>query len=570
MISSPLDYPALDVETEWRNLQGGLAQLPAGLVQVKHLERASLAELHQQLTRDSYHIFHYIGHGAFDEHSQTSFLMLEDDQGRGLKIEGEKIGVHLHNHPSLRLAIINACEGARAAPHDLYTGLAQGLIRCEIPAVIGMQFEISDKAAIAFTGGFYDSVARGRPVDESLDEARRAIHAVQNGGSEWGTPVLYMRALDGCLFNIKTEAKPQPEPVPSPDPSSILVTPPKPVSTGPAVTGTLDSDSPYYIDRPSERKAIALAAEEGLTLVILAPGQCGGSSLLNRMAKVAEDGGKRSVYVNFQDLFGANGPVDAQDLYRALCSEVTNGLGLEDRISTHWERYSGTTPPRVCTAYMQSILQPSPGEQLFLALDETDLLFETPLKSDFFAMLRSWHNSRPRRPEFRRLGFVFLTSIDRGLLIDGPNQSGFNVGQIIYLEDFDKADFDKLASRYGLRLDEKESGGLIGLLAGHPVLHQIALQYLAETGATVATLLASVTSGKSPFRAHLESHYANLRRVPALYKGVETILKNGEPDETVIMQLRRAGLILREGNKVRFRCRLYEDYFREQFRMSKK
>ncbi len=206
MISSPQDYEELNVEAEWEKLHQAFTQLPPGLVQVDRLPHASLAELDQQLSRDSYHIFHYIGHGEFDERNDTSYLVLEDSEvledEEGKRVEGEKIDVHLQNHPSLRLVILNACEGARAGSHDVYTGIAQGLIRAGIPAVIGMQFEISDKAALAFSSRFYDCIARGKPVDESLDDARRAIHAAQNGGSEWGTPVLYLRAQNGDLFRL--------------------------------------------------------------------------------------------------------------------------------------------------------------------------------------------------------------------------------------------------------------------------------------------------------------------------------------------------------------------------------
>jgi hypothetical protein len=43
------------------------------------------------------------------------------------------------------------------------------------------------------------------------------------------------------------------------------------------------------------------------------------------------------------------------------------------------------------------------------------------------------------------------------------------------------------------------------------------------------------------------------------------VLRKREPAEKIILQLRRAGLVQRRGNIVSFRCRLYEDYFREQF-----
>jgi hypothetical protein len=567
MISSPNDLPSLNVEAEWQKLQQSFGQFPAGLVQVHRLAQASLAELDHQLSRDSYHIFHYIGHGLFDDPTGTSSLALEDENGGSFEIAGEKIGIHLHNHTSLRMVILNACEGARATTHDMYSGIAQGLIRCGIPAVIGMQFEISDKAAIAFSSRFYDAIARGKPVDESLDEARLAIHAAQNGGTEWGTPVLYLRAQDGNLFNIKDSPEPEKSAVSAPleekQESRIAVALPRA-----APTGTLDSNSPFYIERKAEKKAIELVTDDVLTLVILAPGQCGGSTLLHRMLSIAEKDLRKCVYLNFQDIFSSGGMDDAQDFYRTFCKEITNSLGLDDRVGSHWDRYSGTAPPRICTAYIQGLLQSQRGEKFILALDETDLLFETPLKSDFFAMLRSWHNRRARHPEFRQLGFIFLTSIDRGLLIDGSTQSGFNVGEVVYLDDFNELDIAQLSLRYGLQFSEKQTQELMAMLGGHPSLHQLALHHLAQSRVSPDVFLSQAKNAGSPFRPHLESHYANLRRQPKLYQGVEKVLKNGEPDETIIMQLRRAGLIQREGNKVQFRCKLYREYFSEQFRVS--
>jgi len=44
-------------------------------------------------------------------------------------------------------------------------------------------------------------LASSYPVDAALAEARKAI-ATQNNDIEWGTPVLYMRAVDGQLFDI--------------------------------------------------------------------------------------------------------------------------------------------------------------------------------------------------------------------------------------------------------------------------------------------------------------------------------------------------------------------------------
>jgi hypothetical protein len=208
MISSPTDFPQLDVAAEWDRLESSLRDLiERGLVSLTRLPTATLASLQRPLRLSEYHIFHFIGHGGFDEQSQDGALALQDPQGRARLVTGQDLGVMLSDHHSLRLVILNACEGARSAASDPFAGVAQTLVQQAIPAVIAMQFEITDEAAITFAHEFYGAVADGYPVDAALAESRRAIFA-QGNEVEWATPVLYMRSPNGQLFKI-TRSSPQ-------------------------------------------------------------------------------------------------------------------------------------------------------------------------------------------------------------------------------------------------------------------------------------------------------------------------------------------------------------------------
>src|SRR5581483_5540821 len=149
MTSGPLGYPALGIEKEWENLQQALSQMPQGMVEVERLERASLDALRERLSQGApCHIFHYIGHGGFDQRTGQSVLVLEDENRQASFVDGRRLGTILYSHPQLRLVILNACEGAFATPADVFSGVAQNLIRQEMPAVVAMQFEITDNAAI--------------------------------------------------------------------------------------------------------------------------------------------------------------------------------------------------------------------------------------------------------------------------------------------------------------------------------------------------------------------------------------------------------------------------------------
>ncbi len=203
MISSPTDYPSLDVERESTKLSDALAALEQrGQVVLERLADATAPALLRRLQTGQYHVLHFIGHGGFDQRAEDGFLVFEGDKERGRALTGQDLGVLLHGHRSMRLAVLNACEGARSSREDPFAGVAQSLIQQGIPAVVAMQFEITDEAAITFSQEFYAALADGRPVDGALAEARRGIFA-QGNGLEWGTPVLYMRSPDGRIFDVE-------------------------------------------------------------------------------------------------------------------------------------------------------------------------------------------------------------------------------------------------------------------------------------------------------------------------------------------------------------------------------
>ena len=68
--------------------------------------------------------------------------------------------------------------------------MSASLVECGIPAVIAMQFEVSDDMATLFAEEFYSSLVDGLPIDAALTETRRAIFFSGNR-VEWATPVLY-------------------------------------------------------------------------------------------------------------------------------------------------------------------------------------------------------------------------------------------------------------------------------------------------------------------------------------------------------------------------------------------
>lgn len=212
MISDPNDRVQLDVEREWSKLKEAVRDLESEKrLIIDRLDAATLPALQTKLQKADYHIFHYIGHGEYDEPTRDGALILEDEQQLAHKVRGKTLGTLLRDCRSLRFAVLNACEGARTSLKDPFAGVAHSLMRQGLSAVVAMQFEITDAAAITFAHSLYTAIANNYPADAALAEARKAIYT-QGNEVEWGTPVLYMRSPDGRIFDVETAAtKPKEE-----------------------------------------------------------------------------------------------------------------------------------------------------------------------------------------------------------------------------------------------------------------------------------------------------------------------------------------------------------------------
>jgi hypothetical protein len=216
VVASPSDLAPLDVAKERQQLASALQGLSErGAVHLDWLERPTWRDLQRRLRTHPYHLFHFIGHGGFDERNAEGLIVLTNDRGEADRIQAVNLGRLLGDHFSLRLAVLNACEGARGNAADLFTSAAATLVRRGTPAVLAMQYQITDQGAIEIGRAFYEAIADGLPVDMAVTEARKAVCLAIPDTLEWGIPVLYTHAPDGVLFElgvVSTEAElPQPQ-----------------------------------------------------------------------------------------------------------------------------------------------------------------------------------------------------------------------------------------------------------------------------------------------------------------------------------------------------------------------
>lgn len=340
-------------------------------------------------------------------------------------------------------------------------------------------------------------------------------------------------------------------PLPSANPRAPLEAP----------EGTMAPESPFYVSRMAD----AIIADEqqhmaGYTLTIQAPRQMGKSSMLGRVMERAQDAGKRVAFVDFQ-AFGRVELSHPDALYRQFCDLIEVSLDLEPMVDTHWA--SSRASLQKCDLFMERRILPAcKGQGLLLAIDEADSVLESPFSSDFFGLLRSWHNKRGTRPQaWRSFSLAMVISTEPGMLIDNLSQSPFNVGTNVKPEDFSFDETRQVHAVHGQPLREPELKALHDLLDGHPYLTRKALYLLSKRRYQPDELLKEADSETGPFGDHLRALMVRLHMRPNLQAAMRSAVRSGVVDGPVRHRLIAGGLIKERAGRLVARNSLYERYF---------
>jgi len=205
VVASPDGLGPLDVGEERARVEQALAGvIDRGLVELQWCDPATRRSLRVCLGDGVFHILHFVGHSDFDANGDGSFYLLDKDGGPD-PVNESVLTVLLGDQTSLRLVVLNSCKGARTTLTDPFSGIATGLVALGLPAVVAMQFSISDAAAIVFAEELFKSlIGRQYPIDAAVSEARKAVFT-EVSEIEWATPVLFLRSFDGRLFDFAAE-----------------------------------------------------------------------------------------------------------------------------------------------------------------------------------------------------------------------------------------------------------------------------------------------------------------------------------------------------------------------------
>jgi hypothetical protein len=235
VVSSPAGLAPLDVAAERADVETATATMrESGRLQLDWLDAATPAQLRRALGAGVVHVLHFVGHS--DLTAGGGVIYLTDDDGGAVAVDEVLLAnIVADASPSLGLVVLNSCKSGRSTPEDPQAGVAATLMSLGLPAVVGMQRAISDRAAITFAGELYAGlIDRREPIDVSVSEARKAIYA-DGSSDEWATPVLFVRDPAVPLFSFAAADDP---PQPTTTAPVITVTGSGPVAIGGNVTIT--------------------------------------------------------------------------------------------------------------------------------------------------------------------------------------------------------------------------------------------------------------------------------------------------------------------------------------------
>ncbi len=180
LAADPADATRLRLGEEVREIQEKI-QLAKLRDQFKLNFRLSArpADVSQALLDLAPQVVHFSGHGTRDA------LVFEDIQGNAHLVSASALGALFeHFSDQVRCVILNAC----------YSEAQAQAIAAHVDYVVGTTQAIGDKAAIAFSVGFYQALGAGRSIEDAYKLG--CVQIRLQGIAEHSTPILIKRRDD--------------------------------------------------------------------------------------------------------------------------------------------------------------------------------------------------------------------------------------------------------------------------------------------------------------------------------------------------------------------------------------
>lgn len=328
--------------------------------------------------------------------------------------------------------------------------------------------------------------------------------------------------------------------------------------------GALPLHSTLYISRSSDDEFCHAIARHDSIVLVKGARQMGKTSLLARGLEAARMVGAQILLIDFQH-FGPAAFGTAAKLLLAMAELISYQIELRSPPHENWNDL--LSPSSNFERFLKRGVLAQDESYFVLALDEVDRVFDHDYASEIFGLFRSWHNLRALDPNgpWCRLTIAIAYATEAHLFITDLNQSPFNVGTRLTLEDFSEEQLADLNGRYGGPLTKNEIRRFHHLVGGHPYLAQKGLYEMYQHKTDLATLEQKADHDDGPFGDHLNRLLISLQQDQNLLQELRDFLLAGSSlSNGAFYRFRSAGIISGQtADEARPRCDLYARYLKK-------
>lgn len=328
-----------------------------------------------------------------------------------------------------------------------------------------------------------------------------------------------------------------------------------------AAGGAVLLPSRRYIARDADTVLCTAISRGDSIITIKGAWQTGKSSLLARGLQYSNDIGRTTYAIDFEQ-FSSHDMESPETLYLRIIALLADQAGDDFNASTEWKDHLGASGN--LERFLRRHIVAGNGPPLVWALDGVDKLFRTDYFEEFFALLRGVHTKRATEPgvAWSRLTVIIVTATEAHLYIRDLNQSPFNVGTRILVEDFDSTQCAKLRETYGFPPGEPEECEQVNrLLGGHPYLLARGLQEMRNRKMNVGEFTEYAQRSDGPYHDHLSQILRLLSADSGLCDDMRAVFAGAPCSEEGFFRLRSSGLLTGSTpDTAALRCGLYEQY----------
>jgi serine/threonine protein kinase len=343
-----------------------------------------------------------------------------------------------------------------------------------------------------------------------------------------------------------------------------------PSGTDPGSTG----ESDYYIERKADRKLCQEIGNQRSIILICGPRHIGKTLALNRGLIHARNLKRRTAVTDCQSL-SRESLESVKALYLELADQLAVDLGLSARLSDAWD--DRRAPNLNLQTFIENHVLRGARQPVVWALDRVDRLFPHSVSASLFSLFRAWHNTRSTRPDvpWSLLTLILVYAAEDQELIADPNQSPFNVGERINIEDFTLKEAEELNARHGHPpplVKPGEVQKLFDLVGGQPELLHTVLQHLRTEKIPLADFIASADAPGNPLERALQRLQRVVEKDEALRQFVVSVLRRKPLNDAKAFSTLLAEGVIRGSvpAQAAFRCELYRRWFAKVFSDSAK